>query len=377
MEKLSPAIGKKLLGSLPDGLIVADSHGKILYVNDRTCELFGYSRDNLIGSEVEILLPEDSRKRHREHRDEYMKSPYHRPMGVSAELYCIRADGTEFPSDISISPMKIGKETLILCLIRDITDLKCAIESLKTLQKELEERVKSQTQELVVMHKLKDEYIATMGHDLRAPLRAIVANAQLLLDGEFGALSQGQKERITSILNAGMRLDDLVGELLDLSKLEAGKLRVDEEKFRVQDVVTEVEQSFSHELARKGLKFSAKYDTIPELCGDQKKILRILTNLVSNGVKFTERGSVTVDCFYTRGRLKIVVTDTGTGIESADFALLFQPFSRLPAGENITGSGLGLYICKKLTALMRGEIGVESQPGVGSKFTVSIPIDRA
>jgi len=273
----------------------------------------------------------------------------------------------------------------------DITERRKIEEELKKHQEHLEELVKERTQELnekneelsqanihlQEMNRLKSVFLASMSHELRTPLNSIIGFTGVLLMGMAGELNDQQRKQLTIVKNSANHLLSLINDVLDISKIEAGKIDLSPEKFELKDVVREVVESFSHKIDEKLIQLLTEISEEITLYSDRRRVKQILMNLVSNAVKFTDYGNVKIGARMLNDEiLEIQVTDTGIGIEEEDMNKLFNPFMQIDMSltKNYEGTGLGLYLCKKLVNLLGGDISAESEYGKGSVFTFVIPL---
>jgi signal transduction histidine kinase len=226
-----------------------------------------------------------------------------------------------------------------------------------------------------------------MSHELRTPLNAIIGFSEILHDGKVGAISGEQQEYLGDILTSARHLLRLINDVLDLSKVEAGRMEILPSTFSIDEIVAEVTQNVAPIMSVKGLKLVREIeDNLPPITTDRRKLLQILLNLASNAVKFTDRGVITMAARVRReeergsarvGRtiLEFQVTDTGSGIKPEDLPLLFQPFTQLEPSlqKRHEGTGLGLHLSKRLAELLGGDLCAESAYGKGSTFTLTLP----
>ena len=356
-----------LLESAPDGIIITNASGEIVLVNSQTESLFGYPREQLLHQPVEILLPERFRGSHPAHRIQYAGSPKVRPMGAGLELYGLRRDGTEFPVEISLSPIETNEGLLVISSVRDATE-----------RKQFEHALLEKNIELEKANSAKDVFLSSLSHELRTPLNAIIGYTGTLLMRLPGPLTGEQERQLKSIQNGGRHLLSLINDLLDLAKIESGKIRVQLEPIECQDVVAEVASALSPLAEGKGLAFQSICSGGSFLVKTDRRALgQILTNLVGNAIKFTPRGSVRIELVELQvngsSMAAIAVSDTGVGIRVEDLPRLFQAFERLQNSTRAEGTGLGLHLCQKLAELIDARIEVESEYGKGSRFMIVIP----
>jgi signal transduction histidine kinase/DNA-binding response OmpR family regulator len=259
---------------------------------------------------------------------------------------------------------------------------RAAMGELEKTNRELEARVAARTADLVRANRAKDDFLTTMSHEMRTPLTALLGNAELLL---ADPLPPPQRERAERMSRSGGLLLSLINDLLDLARIEAGRLELELRPTSVHEVTRHTVQMFEAAAAGKGLALHCDcHDVPPWVLADGKRLQQLLVNLIGNAVKFTERGEVRVDVApldddAETAYLCFTVTDTGIGIAEAGLDLLFKPFSQVAAGaaRRHDGSGLGLAICKQLVEAMGGEIGVDSVAGVGSSFWFLVPLRLA
>lgn len=351
---------RNMLESAPDAMIIVDEDGKIAVVNGQAENMFGYERDRMIGQPVEFLLPARKRDIHVKHRGAYGQNPVLRPMGLGMQLQGCRSDGSEFPVEISLSPVSAGSGSFVSSVIRDVTE-----------RKKMEQEIIAAHAEADRANKANSAFLAAASHDLRQPVQALS-----LLNG---ALRRTVKdplalEMIDSQEHSLNAMTNLLNSLLDISRLDAGAVTPEIEDFSIQRLIDRLSAEFSRQAIQKGLKFKAEpCDTVirtdPNLVGE------IIQNFVSNAIRYTDKGSVKLSCDDLGERLRVKVCDTGIGIEQDQLEAIFKEFHQCKTpGSNSEGFGLGLAIVSRLADLLDHELAVQSTPGKGSCFCISIPV---
>jgi PAS domain S-box-containing protein len=489
---------RRLLEAAPDAMVIVDADGTIVLVNLQAQRLFDYSEPDLVGRKVEVLIPDRYRMAHLGHRQRFTGEGKARPMGSGLELFGRKRDASEFPIEISLSPLMLDSGRFVSAAIRDISDRKqtetkvrriqehllSAVESIQgafaifdaddrlvlcnsecrllwslttpgeivgeryeTLldanlagqaydfgsrtaqqfrdawlayhreptgaldvqgrggrhQRVVERRtaeggsvvlISDVTEDVLREDELrrareiaeaassaKSEFLASMSHELRTPLNAILGFAQLLHRDKKTPLSERQKERVDHVLKGGEHLLRLIDEVLDLSRIEAGRVALSTEQVHVGAVLSEVHSTLQPMAARAQLEVevvSLPAD-LPTVLADRTRFKQILMNYGSNAIKYGRRdGKVSFRAEAGEGFVRVVVQDDGQGIPADKQDKIWSPFQR--AGQEagpIEGTGIGLVISKRLAELMAGRVGFRSAEGTGSEFWVELPIYRS
>jgi PAS domain S-box-containing protein len=376
---------RDLLEAAPDGIIEVDRQGTIVLLNAAAETLFGYSRDELLRQPVEVLIPEALRDRHTAHRDHYRAHAVSRPMGSGLILFGRRRDGSMFPVEISLSPVKYADDFHVTAIVRDVSERNRAQERLQILQEEHARELAEANAELELRNReveranrLKSEFLASMSHELRTPLHTIIGFAELLSEQIEGNLNEKQKRFVNHIHRDSLHLLELINDILDLSKIEAGRLELRREVFDIEPALDEVLASVRPQSALRSIAINTSVPESFALEADRVRFKEILYNLLSNAVKFTpEGGRIDVSALRRDGQAEISVADSGVGIPPSEQEFIFQTFYQVGATTKgiREGTGLGLAITRRLVEMHGGRIWVESEVGKGSRFTFTIPLE--
>jgi PAS domain S-box-containing protein len=368
---------RELLEAAPDAIIEVDHEGRIVLINGVTEKTFGYTRDELLGQSVDMLLPDHSRAAHAGHRGRFEAAPVTRPMGQGMVLHGRRKDGSAVPVEISLSPAGSPQGFRALAIIRDVTDRTLIADRLRVLREEYTRELELRNREIERADRRKTEFMAAMSHELRTPLHTVIGFSELLGEEVKGPLNADQKRFVNHIQKDGEHLLALINEILDLSKIEAGKLVLNREVLELGSLIDDVLASLRPRAASKSLELSLHNPAPVNVDADRIRTRQILVNLLSNALKFTPAGgSVRVDVESADGFARVAVIDTGIGVPAAHHEAIFEKFHQIEPAMSAfrEGTGLGLAITKRLVEAHGGRIWLESEPGQGSRFTFTLPL---
>jgi PAS domain S-box-containing protein len=353
-----------VLESALDPIVTTDHEGRVLDFNPAAVRTFGYSLEQALGRPLaELVIPDRYRSAHAQ--------TLRQATGRRAELPARRADGTEFPAEVALSRVREVEPPLYVAFLRDLTELKQA-EAAKSRAHDLE----LQNSRIREASRMKSEFLANMSHELRTPLNSIIGFAELLYDGEVGPTLPRQQEFLGDILSSGRHLLQLINDVLDLAKVEAGKMEFHPEPLLLETVVAEVSSILRHTASGKRIRIETDLQ-VTEVVLDSGRLKQVLYNYLSNALKFTpEGGRVIVRARPEKNDMfSLEVEDTGIGIAPDDLSRLFIEFQQLDAGaaKKHGGTGLGLALTRRLVEAQGGLVTVRSQPDQGSVFGAVLP----
>jgi PAS domain S-box-containing protein len=336
----------------PNGMLMTDSAGTIVLANSATERLFGYRRSELIGQTIEILIPERMRKRHAGHRARYAEHPRVRMLEASRSLLGLRQDGSEFPVEIGLNPIRAMDGLFVLNVVIDISD---------------RQRV----------DRLKDEFVSTVSHELRTPLTSIAGSLGLLLGGAAGKLPESVTRFLGIAHNNCTRLVRLINDILDIEKIESGSVLFNFKRTELRQLAEQVIEANRGYADSFGVRVSLDPAAADgNVLADPDRLAQVITNLVSNAVKFSPRdGEVELAITHRDGRMRIAVRDRGPGIPAEFKPRIFEKFAQADATEarQKGGTGLGLSIARKIVTRLGGTIGFNDAVGGGTEFFVELP----
>ncbi len=356
-----------VLSTAVDGIMIINAEGLVEVYNPACAKLFGYDAGEVIGRNVKMLMPAPYREEHDGYMRNYLETGHRKIIGIGRAVTGRRKDGSTFPMELSVGEAQQDGRTVFIGIIRDITERHRQQAEIQ-LAKEAAEAASA----------AKTKFLAIMSHELRTPLNAIIGFSQVLDQGIGGSLSTTQKDYLKDIRVAGEQLLSLVNDLLDLSKIEAGKYELAIERLSVATVVADIASLLSGQAKERGTALVvAETDAGLEVDADPRALRQMLLNLLSNALKFTPAGGrVTASAKQVDDRIEIAVADNGIGISPEDIDRITEPFHQI---DNVMtrkhdGTGLGLSIVNGLIGEHGGTIEIRSEPGRGTTATLVFPL---
>ncbi len=384
---------QKTIDTALEAVVTTDAAGAITGWNVQAEIIFGWSEQEALGRPLDsLILPAGGRDGYRRELARYLELHETKAVSQRLELTAVRKAGGEFPVEWSMSPMWVNNECIFSSFIRDITERKKAEDAQSNYRTQLETEVSMRTEALEALKQAKDlaesasraksDFLAHMSHEIRTPMNGILGMTELLQHTE---LSEKQHHFVDVVHRSGAALLKLINDVLDFSKVEAGKIELEHIRFDLAKTVSEVTDLFVEQAADKGVKLTcALAESVPSvLLGDPVRLQQILMNLVNNAVKFTNQGSIILtvtvaEASASHALVRFEVQDTGIGIEPAAQAKIFEAFSQADGSTSrkYGGTGLGLSIVKQLVQLMEGTVGVGSENGQGATFWCTARLEK-
>jgi len=367
---------RELIESAPDAILQMNPSGAIVIANRRATEMFGYSHQQLLTLGVNALVPDSMRGDNAAHLSYFAAAGNSRSVR-GLDLYAQRKDGTQFPVEVSLSHARTDNDADVTAIIRDVTERKQSEQRERVLRESYmsELEMRSKDAESAVM--VKSDFIAHVSHELRTPLHTIIGFSELLAEDSSGPLNEKQQKFLHHIRKDSEHLMGMINDVLDLSRIEAGRLTVRTKLLPLKSAVTEAVDALRPFANSRSVSLREGHDLDLTVCADPLRLRQVLYNLLNNGTKFTGAGGhVSVDACLKGNLVEVTVSDTGIGIAPGDRPHIFEKFyqaSDKPGGAR-EGTGLGLAICRQLVEMQGGTIWVESELHKGSRFHFTLPI---
>lgn len=360
-----------LLNSAHEAIVSIAPDGTILVFSPSATLIFGYTADEVIGKNISVLMPKDFQFR----QDVDLKDNFTGSISTAINTSrCVEVQGRRrnndlFPLFLKLTELKTPRQHVFIAFLRDLTEERAANLALLQAKNEAE-----------AANKAKSQFLSNMTHELKTPLNAIMGFSQLLESDNAYPLTQAQTEWVNHIYKAGKLLMALISDVLDLSKIETGNVKLAMEEFSVNEIMLEALSLIEAIATQNNIKIRTRIDPLATLYinADSLRFKQILINLLSNAIKYnSENGTIILSSKVTNGRVKISIKDSGKGIDEGKLIELFKPFNRLGAEKlGVEGTGIGLCIAKNLVERMGGEIGVRNNKQVGCCFWVEFPLVR-
>ncbi len=365
----------------PDAIAVIDKDCRILFANPATAALLMVpSVDVLLGQPFLEMVDPAERDAARLRIAKMIESGESLP---PREYRFTRSDGARVYGAVTSMPLMYEGRRVIQTITRDVTERKRTEAALQRAHDQMESKVAERTRELQAANEklleldhLKSMFIASMSHELRTPLNSIIGFTGVILQGMSGKVNDRQRDQLSRVYASARHLLSLVTDVIDISRVEAGKVQVEASDFMLDQLIEESVDLVRKLASDKGLALKIHVAREINMHTDRRRLLQVMLNLVSNAVKYTVRGEVIISAELRGSRVRIKVTDTGVGIAEEALPRLFKPFERLDKllRVKVLGTGLGLYLSKKLAEeLLQGELGVASKYGIGSTFWLELP----
>lgn len=349
-----------------EAVIVIDQRGRIVEANRVAAAIFGYDLPSMIDQNISLLMPKNHAKQHNTYIRDYLRTGQAQVIGLSRTLEGQHQDGHIFPIQLAVSEITLGGQRYFVGIIADITE---------QLQKQ--EELQAARDQALESARMKSEFLANMSHEIRTPMNGVIGMTGLLRDTPLNAQ---QRDLLGTVERSSAALMEIINDILDLSKIEAGKLELRSQDFDPIALCLDVVKLFSGRAQEKDLtlNYLPSAQTPRWIRGDAGRLRQIISNLVGNAIKFTQQGTVTVRLGPGANAfaLQAAIEDTGIGIPEAEQQRLFEPFTQVDgsASRQFGGTGLGLTICRQLVTLMHGQIQIHSQPGAGSTFRFTVQL---
>lgn len=346
-------ISRTAFEASPNGMLMINSDGDILLVNQQICKIFGYEKDELIGEKIELLVPDEIKKDHPMLRNNYLKNPEPRGMGTGRDLFGKRKDGKMIPVEIGLRPLVTREGRFVVSSIADIS-----------IRKKMERSLVSHQNELMKINQQLDEFAYIISHDLKAPLRGIAQVSDWIYEDYFDLIDNEGKNALKALKNRASRMNNMIEGILKYSRI--GKYEENMEIVDLQKLVVETIDLLNiHE------KHSVEIiDQLPVVNGHSVQLQQVFQNLISNALKYCDKDicRIKIYCKEEKKHFHFTIADNGPGIEEENFERIFKLFQTLNVKDKVESTGLGLTITKKIVEIHGGKIWVKSKDGKGSQF---------
>jgi PAS domain S-box-containing protein len=358
------SIAQRLLQFSPDAMLVVDGQGIIQFSNETSSSLFGYTPEQLIGQPIKLLIPERFHMRHGSHVSSYLREPASREMGARiSDLFARRADGSEFPAGIRLSPFSDGDQSFVAAAIRDMTERRSISDALVAAREEADRA-----------NRAKSRFLATASHDLRQPLQAI-----RLINASMQKLTQHSPKLSDLVAHQEVAIDGatrLLNALLDISRLESGTVDPQLSPVSLAAAFEDLAREFAPTAAAKNLQLGFA-DTQVVMSTDRTLFTQLFQNLIGNALKYTEQGYVRISLEFDPDALVLKIDDSGVGIPGDKLERIFDEYYQIgPQGAQRLGVGLGLAIVREVSRLLGYSVAVASTAGKGTCVSVRVPRHR-
>ena len=357
---------RNLFDNASDAIIIHDFEDRVLSWNHTAEKIFGWNAEEVIGKKIsQLIIPPDIQ----DEADRMDRDALDGRVVTGIDTEYLRKDGSKIDVNVTISPLRNANNNVIglSSIIRDITERKQA------------EGLKLDNIELKKADKLKSQFLSIVSHELRTPLTPMKAQLQMVLSGYFGHVTEKQKNSLEMVLRNTTRQDRLIGDILDISKLEAGVMKYAMSKNSLNICVENIVEMMGLQARDKNITLTFKEDTIPETILDKDRITQVVVNLINNAIKFTNiGGTIDVELSDNTDSATFKIKDNGIGIGKDDQERIFKPFEQVDSGnaQKSEGSGLGLTICNGIITQHGGKLWVESELGKGTTFQFTIPYNN-
>ncbi len=352
-----------IINSAVDGIIIIDTKGIIEEINPAAAKVFGYEKQEVLGKNVKMLMPQNHSTRHDQYINNHLNTGVKKIIGIGREVWGLKKTGELFPFRLGISKVKLSDRIIFTGIIHDLSDRVRAEESELALKKEQQ------------LNELKSRFVSLASHEFRTPLSTISSSIDLISSYEKPEFLEKRKKHINRIVSNVEVLTDILNDFLSISKLEEGKIKPQAITFNLKAMVNEILDAVEDSNKKRQI-FVLEFNGSEQVYLDKKLLNNILLNLLSNSIKYSEENKTITISINVENTIEISVKDEGIGIPASEQNQLFERFFRANNVSNIQGTGLGLNIVKRYTELMNGEIYFSSIEGRGTTFNLQFPNNK-